>query len=422
MSRSSKQHRTPRPVFVIGSPRSGTSIVAWSLGQHPNLLPLEETGWIAKVAQTLGSAYLLGKKGAVSQLASMNITAPEFYAAFASAIDGLIASHGGPDSAFARSYEEGSPFRRYRSPSDPKTRWVDGTPEYSFSVYDLLQLFPEARFVHMLRDVREVANSLTHFDRMGSSARGMEAAFDEWYRYTMAAFEAERALGSDIVLRLRHADLVHRPEWALRRCLTFLGEPFNEDCLEPLEQVINTSRPDTPAHVPEHDVESVVAKAIGLSDQLLPDPEPFLEPDAGARGELAARSSMVLSGFQLPLDGPVLQDRPAEGFWGDLWVAGELSARFVAKDDISKVTVEGEAPAMGDGAEVTLYLNVNGERFERVVGSSEEIAWTVPCSVARRERVELGLQSSRTWSPKREGTSEDERDLVLLLKRLVFSG
>ena len=32
-----------KPVFIIGSPRSGTSILTWALGQHPNLYPLEET-------------------------------------------------------------------------------------------------------------------------------------------------------------------------------------------------------------------------------------------------------------------------------------------------------------------------------------------------------------------------------------------
>jgi len=36
----------PQPVFVVGMYRSGTSILTWALGQHPNLWALDETGWL----------------------------------------------------------------------------------------------------------------------------------------------------------------------------------------------------------------------------------------------------------------------------------------------------------------------------------------------------------------------------------------
>ena len=35
----------------------------------------------------------------------------------------------------------------------PKTRWIDGTPEYSLHVCGLLKLFPQALFIHLIRDV-----------------------------------------------------------------------------------------------------------------------------------------------------------------------------------------------------------------------------------------------------------------------------
>jgi hypothetical protein len=40
------QHRLNKPIFIVGAPRSGTSILAWCLGQHPNILPQEESNWL----------------------------------------------------------------------------------------------------------------------------------------------------------------------------------------------------------------------------------------------------------------------------------------------------------------------------------------------------------------------------------------
>src|SRR5258707_13348198 len=40
------QHRLNKPILIVGAPRSGTSILAWCLGQHPNILPQEESNWL----------------------------------------------------------------------------------------------------------------------------------------------------------------------------------------------------------------------------------------------------------------------------------------------------------------------------------------------------------------------------------------
>ena len=392
------------------------------MGQHPNLLALEETRWLEKFAVDLRSTYLLGRRNPVSQLASMGIDAASFYEAFGRAINDLILSHGRYDSEFARTNAgEGSPFVRYRSSADPKARWVDGTPEYSLHAYDLLELFPHARFIHMVRDVRLVAGSLMHFDEVGVSARGPEAAYAEWYRFARAALDAERAFGSGTVLRLLHADLVSDPERALRRCLAFLGETFSADCLEPLAHLINTSGPSSEATVPEHDQFSIIAKAIGLSDRLLAEGEPDYEPDAGMRGDLGARSSLAVTAYSLPLEGPIRQQGPAAGFCDDFWIAGSLTATFVAGQEIRKVTVEGSLPSPGDPGDVTLALALNGDHFRQSFRPGQEISWTVPAGIRPQQSAELVLTSSRTSCPKREGLSDDERELVLFLRRLIFS-
>jgi len=50
------------PIFVVGAPRSGTSILTWCLGQHPNLLCLEESNWMAPFAVDLAVAFRRGSE------------------------------------------------------------------------------------------------------------------------------------------------------------------------------------------------------------------------------------------------------------------------------------------------------------------------------------------------------------------------
>jgi hypothetical protein len=411
----------PRPVFIIGSSRSGTSILTWALGQHPNLLPVEETLWLDKLAVDLRSTYQEGRKSPVSQLATMGIKMADFYAAFGQAANDMILSHGRYDSDFAQNVDKGSPFRRYRSATDPKTRWVDGTPKYSLHVYELLELFPSALFIHLLRDVRLVVASLMNFDRAGASARSAETAYGEWYSLVSGCADAERAFGSKTIMRVRHADLLSDPDRTIWRCLDFLGEPFNTFCLEPLEQVINSSGPSVEAPIPEQDPFSVAEKAIHLSDELLAEPEPAYEPDLALQAVLRAKSPLNMAAYLLPVEGPAFQVGPAAGFCDDFWVDGSLSATMRVEESIGKITVEGNLPSMGVDGQVSLILRIDGNEFQQAFTPGQEVSWTVPCAIPRQRKVELSLASSQTFSPKREGLSNDQRELALFLKRIVFS-
>jgi Sulfotransferase family len=198
---------------------------------------------------SLGIAYRTGAaRGDYSVLSAMDIQAAELFASFGRTINELILSHRDDlekrreatcvERNLDRRWLEGS-----SRASGPKERWVDGTPEYSFHICGLRKLFPEARFVHVFRDVRDVVRSMVNFHRVAGVklVANEEDAYRYWLRTVSACLLAERAYGATIVHHIRYADLISEPESTIRSLLAFLGEPYSPRCLEPLELRINSS-------------------------------------------------------------------------------------------------------------------------------------------------------------------------------------
>jgi hypothetical protein len=84
----------PKPIFVVGSPRSGTSILTWCLGQHPNILTVEESAGIGDLTIALDICYQVETaRGDHSLLSSIDVGKEEFFSAFGETINQLILRH-----------------------------------------------------------------------------------------------------------------------------------------------------------------------------------------------------------------------------------------------------------------------------------------------------------------------------------------
>jgi len=262
------QDEINKPIFVVGSPRSGTSILAWCLGQHPNLIVIPESNWMGQFAINVAISYDIGSaRGDRSLLSGMDIGCEEFFANFGRSINHLILSH----------RKDLDRKRKMTRPSpEPKTRWVNQTPEYSLHICGLRKLFPEALFVHILRDVTSVVRSMLNFHRVNGIqlVASEQEAYDYWLRTVSSCLDAEHAYGPRVVHRLRYSDLINSPESTLRSVFQFLGEPYAIACLNPLRKRINSSnvppdfQPDDP-----HTDPTLVAKARSLSAELEEKPQ-----------------------------------------------------------------------------------------------------------------------------------------------------
>jgi hypothetical protein len=211
---------TPAPTvfpFVVGSGRSGTTLVRVMLDSHPDMaippeafFPLEPpSAWFRDGRLDVGTAV-----GGIEREAWFSDwdLAPGAFAKAAAAAD-------------PRTYAEliRCLFGTYAAGQD-KARYGSKTPQHVLSVTRLAELFPESRFVHVVRDGRDVATSFldVHF---GPS--DMASAASLW-RHRVSRGRADgTALGSGRYMECRFEDLLADPEATLRQVCAFLDLRFD---------------------------------------------------------------------------------------------------------------------------------------------------------------------------------------------------
>lgn len=119
-----------------------------------------------------------------------------------------------------------APFEAYAT-AQGKSRWGDKTPLYLRFVDELHEVWPDARFVVLVRDGRDVALSVK---RVPFGANNAWAAAQTWAHGIRLGREAERNYPEQ-VLTVRYEDVVADPAPHVARLCEFLGLPFEDDML-----------------------------------------------------------------------------------------------------------------------------------------------------------------------------------------------
>lgn len=216
-------------VFVVGKGRSGTTLVRAMLTAHPDMAIPPETHFIVPLSMD---------KAVVPDQRQVDVDA---------LVDRLESHHGFPGmgleaTELRRELARRAPlsysdairglFEMYAR-KEGKNRYGDKTPGHVLHIPVLSSLFEEARFIHVIRDGRNVM--LSNFETDFGPAGIAEGAL-VWRRLVTEGRRTGRALGPERYCEVRYEDLLEDPEAVIRRVASFSSLDYHEDMLRYFER------------------------------------------------------------------------------------------------------------------------------------------------------------------------------------------
>lgn len=214
------------PFFVVGAPRSGTTLLRVMLDRHPDLAIPPGSHFIPRL---WARRRRYGKEGVLEEpeLFLRDLVSERRFRDWEIPIEAVREElEAIPAPTVPQAIE--SAYRAYARRMK-KRRWGDKTAGYTRYVPLLARLFPDARFVHLIRDGRDVALSQLALKHLHS---GTASAAYVWSRTVRRTRRSGRTLGDARYTELLYEDLLDDPEGELRRLCVFLDLPFEPAMLE----------------------------------------------------------------------------------------------------------------------------------------------------------------------------------------------
>jgi hypothetical protein len=218
------------PVFVVGAPRSGTTLLAAMLDAHPSLDCGPESRFFAQyrhVARSDRRALLDPARWPdvalefVVSLENQGHPVHELYGLSREDVASWLAKRPPSLAALLES------LTAQRAERNAKARWVEKTPRHLTKARVIRATWPEARIVRIVRDPRDVALSLSRVPFASDSVVSNLVRIDRDDRASRPFFATDQRS-----FTLRYEDLVTEPEQELARLCGFLGEPFEAAMIE----------------------------------------------------------------------------------------------------------------------------------------------------------------------------------------------
>ncbi|MQA27043.1 MAG: sulfotransferase [Micromonosporaceae bacterium] len=215
-----------RPIFVVGFPRSGTTMLQLMLHAHPRIaIPPESRFVISGYQQRrqFGDLRDPARRRALAKWIVSKKTFRDLRLDASEVTEEIVAGPPTLGSAF------GIVFRSYARRFG-KARWGDKRPAYLHALHIITSLFPDAQIVHLVRDGRDAVASVME---MTWNTRDFYQSVAAWNEGVDHGRWAARTLGPDSYHEIRYEHLVADPAAELKQLCAFLGEEFDPAMTEP---------------------------------------------------------------------------------------------------------------------------------------------------------------------------------------------
>jgi hypothetical protein len=243
-----------KPVFIVGCPRSGTTLLQTFLATQPNTVSLPETHFFeifdsrdheVRPEDWQTSIELFELKNGHPFLMNLSHTLSF----------NPIANHEDWKKALFEEllFEQ---FKRHIPVATiPSLRWIEKTPYHVFHLPVINKMFPDATFVNIVRDPRAAVFSMQSKLPLGGDMRIQDLA--ALWKSAVVAFDKFSGEAPQQCITVKYEDLVQDSVSVLRRVCKFAEIDFEESHLEMRSQIASEVR-----HSTEHWKDDVAKRPI----------------------------------------------------------------------------------------------------------------------------------------------------------------
>jgi hypothetical protein len=223
MNRQPAVNPDPMPV-IVGAPRSGTTLLRFMLDAHPELAIPPETGFLAIGASIKGNHTDI-RKEFFDAITRFPPDAPAWndFGIPAARLWSLLCDI--TPFSVAEGYRT---FYRAYASRFGKRRWGDKTPTYCLHLTTIEEILPEAHFIHVIRDGRDVALSLRRM--WFSPSNEIDALGAYWMNCVMTA--RQQGARARHYLEVRFEELIQEPIAVLERICRFVDLAYSPQMLD----------------------------------------------------------------------------------------------------------------------------------------------------------------------------------------------
>jgi len=246
------------PVFIVGTPRSGTTLTAKILGRHSRLFMPGETHFFDDVYSRAAQLGAPGDSAVRLEIANRLHTIYHRYYEQEDQrrISKLYPSAENLAAALDGCADYGEILGRFmglQMQAEGKSRWGNNAPRDLFRVREIREYFPDAKLVVCVRDIRAFLYSYKgkwkiagdeHVERLKKLYHPVVTSF-LWKSSMQQLTLLEDLVPPADRIVVRYEDLVSRPEDTVCRICAMIGEEFEPDMLM-VEGHNSSSATDTP--------------------------------------------------------------------------------------------------------------------------------------------------------------------------------
>jgi len=231
-----------KPIFIIGVPRSGTTLLYQLLAQHPSL------GWFSNHTWTklLNADYLhhVNLRRRIFDMRNLSYPLDGFVDSYFSSVESPIEGGYLWDLLFGMNWncsitKNMIPFLKNTIletlKHQRKSRFLSKVPRNAIRIHAITKIFPDAKFIHLLRDGRAVVNSMLvrakenpsgYFgiplrNTPKSTLNAIEKHALQWIQVIEEIKKVSKQLKKNQYFELKYEELVRFPEKNLKSITSF---------------------------------------------------------------------------------------------------------------------------------------------------------------------------------------------------------